>query len=148
MFLRLKDGNRQAEFERKLDNFKVLLTHAGNSYYAFEGKVYMINTERQVVSHSFHRKADGHPSNTNEVYEKLLEGDLLLSPYATWTFQILSSSTSAFDELKEFRSIGVDLLLVGFGKYVIQEFRGTRIPFLNLDHYYQQRANWTDMNMN
>lgn len=59
----------------------------------------------------------------------------MLSPYAMWKFQLISTqNSSAFDQLKKYKD-EIDLELVGFGGYLAT---GVDIPSLDVNDYYKR----------
>lgn len=92
----------------------------GNSYYRCGTSYYMIQSPSTAIMYS-NQEVNGEPIRQNNVYKKLLNGDILLSPYATWTIQLeyhaKGNSKTEFQKLKNLAR-STDLLLVGKGLYV------------------------------
>jgi hypothetical protein len=87
---------------------------------------------------SFGTQQDGQPITKNAVYDKLDKGEIMLSPYAIWEFQILppGGNKALTDVLwRKFGSFIVALELNGKGSYV------SHVPnskdSLYLDYYYE-----------
>lgn len=59
-------------------------------------------------------KLDGSPVDNNTVYDKLLTGELMLSPYILWTIELIKTNAAPNrDPLAQYAD--VDLELVGEG---------------------------------
>ncbi|XP_069673901.1 uncharacterized protein [Periplaneta americana] len=123
----------QNELNAILEHFVVTLKHHGNSYYQCGRKFYVIRSECQTVKYSFAKSQNGEPVMQNAVYEKIRNGDFMLSPYAVWTIQLARARGKDFMNLKNYKNC-VDLELVGKGRYVKEE---NSISEINLQHYYE-----------
>jgi len=115
----------QEEFDEILEYFGVTMTHSGVSHYRFQTDYFVMVGANQTLRYNFERDSNGNRLGTNHVYEKFKNGDILLSPYTLWTFQLHNivparkSKTSRdvrFHSLEKF-SLFVDLELVGMGTY-------------------------------
>jgi len=126
------------EFWRLLERMSVQMSHGGNSYYAFQDKTYVIHAQKQLLSFSFLRDADRVPMSMNDVYRKILNGDLILSPFTVWEVQLVSRPNyNDFAELQQFLRYSFHVHLTGFGKYIRQTGKGTQIPALELSKFYE-----------
>ena len=133
--LKAKNETMQNEINDKLVLFHISLTHLGNSYYECDKKVYSIASPSQTIEYSFEKKEDGTPVDENDVYKKIKDGDLMLSPYAMWKLRLIDTQAAAsFDDLKKYKD-EIDLELVGFGGYIAD---GIDISTLHVDDYYQR----------
>jgi len=108
---------QEKELALHLNHFRVNMTHMGNSLYQFHGSTYIINSDQQVLDYTFEERG-GKPVSTNVVYDKLLQGDFMLSPYAFWKFQIYPANPLANFSIFESFNGKVDIELVGDGMYV------------------------------
>lgn len=110
----------QSQLKKKMSSFDVTITHMGNCYYRCGTSYYMIQSPTTNITYS-NQEVNGVPLRRNFVYNKLLKGDILLSPYALWTIQLeyhgKGNNKTEFDNLKKLAK-GTDLLLVGKGLYV------------------------------
>ena len=135
--LKAKNKTLQNEMDEKLKYFKVIATHLGNSYYEFNKKIYSITTPSQTIVYNFERRTDGIPKDANDVYLKILGGDLKLSPYAMWKIKLNDTrDVDTFDDLKKYEN-ETDLELVGKGSYIYID-ADFNISALQVDDYYQR----------
>ena len=109
------DTQHEEKFHKALDSFAVSMTHQGNNYYLFGNEVYTFVGSKLVLYFSFFLNSDGRPDQTNDAYEKLLKGDLTLSPYAPWDIKIEPLRQATYDDLKGFKN-HFDMHLEGAGK--------------------------------
>lgn len=116
----------------KLKDFDINMKHFGNSYYRCGTKFYVIDSGSQSIYYSFEEK-NGEPRRKNEIYKKITNAQFILSPYATWSFQLKSPLNVSFTELDEFVG-NVDLELEGYGQYVLD--REDNICNRNLKKHY------------
>lgn len=107
--LKSNDPSMQAEVDRTLLNCTVSMTHLGTSHYRYNGQYVSIESSSQSMMYSVEKG-----TIQNNVYKKLLAGDIILSPYAMWELRLSSTS---FGSLSEFRD-RVDLVLEGSGSFV------------------------------
>lgn len=122
----------QAEIDREVLKFGVQMKHLGNSYYRYNNKFYVLHSESQSIQYSFEKKADGKAVSSNLVYQKLLSGNVMLSPYAMWEIKLRPTSNAvSFNALKTFYN-KVDLALEGRGRYV-----KAGSSHYSLDEYYK-----------
>jgi hypothetical protein len=108
-----------------LRNFNVEMMHGGESYYKCGTRFYSIPGERQLIEMSFERDNRGDLVSVNRVYEKLKYGDVPMSPYTSWRFQLKCVSKektcpSLFNELSSLAH-EVDLELVGSGYFLKED---------------------------
>lgn len=126
----------------KLKNFNVKAIHLGNSYYRFKNDIYVFTCQSQDIEFSYEKNENGNPVRTNNVYDKIKSGNIMLSPYAMWEFQLTNSANEAmFSALDEFKEL-VDLELVGFGSYIKKEAYFDNNDF---DKYYKNALDPTYM---
>ena len=129
--VKAKDESIQSEINNKLKSYTVSLKHFGNSYYRYNYKFYQITTESQNIIYSFEKKNDK-PIKFNNVYSKILEGDISLSPYAMWEIQLIPFNQQISHHNLEIYKNDVDLELIGTGSYM--DFGTSNITF-NMDYY-------------
>ncbi|KAG4067380.1 hypothetical protein HA402_015816 [Bradysia odoriphaga] len=108
---------RLAKFKDALEYFMVHLEHTGNSYYGFGGNYYVIPGDKVTLSYSLKGSFEGDPDIKSVSRGKIMTGDLLLSPYALWTVQLLADRDVAWTKIAEFVS-DISLELAGQGKYI------------------------------
>lgn len=98
----------------------------------------MIPSSYQSMWYHFERDTNGRPFENNDVYDKLKNGNLMLSPYAMWEIQLSNlTSDTTFNDLIEFRD-SVDLELVGYGSFIA---KGSKVYDLDISAYYQPEEN-------
>lgn len=126
--LKLFDASEelQTEFDDIIEYFGVSMTHSGVSYYRFQQDYFVMTGTSQTLTYNFERDSNGNRLGTNQVYEKFKNGDLLLSPYTLWSFQLrnvvpvnkgkMMRQNVGFDSLEKFLPL-IDLELVGMGTY-------------------------------
>jgi len=151
--LRIKhiDSTKQRELNSCLDNFNVYLTHSTDSYYKFNNIFYKFGSNIDVNSNNklqlmygFKKNSKGHPFTKNEAYEKLDNGELMLSPYSVWQVKLAlanpGSGKNSFNDLEKYSGF-VNLELVGTGSYVDEEnMTDEDKSSLLVDFYYQYQA--------
>ncbi|GIY03652.1 hypothetical protein CDAR_526661 [Caerostris darwini] len=92
--------------------------HLCNSYYRYKGKFYLIISDRQQIHYSYEKNSVGEPVRVNNVYTKIRNGDLMLSPFAVWEVKLTEATDKhSFQELEVYKD-KVDLELAGRGTYV------------------------------
>lgn len=114
---KLGDSQRSAELETLLQNFKLSMRHSGASHYRVRQEYYTIQSTSVEIVCDLRTKADGSPVGRNAVYDKLLTGDRMLSPYALWTIELIKINPAAnYESLSSFADL--ELNLVGEGWYI------------------------------
>ncbi|KAF8789449.1 hypothetical protein HNY73_007386 [Argiope bruennichi] len=108
----------QSLLSETLKGFDIRATHLGNSYYRYADKVFLITSDSVTISYSFEKNNDGMPIRSNEVYNKLKSGDLLLSPYTLWEIRLINRTHQYFFQDLESYKNAISLELSGFGSYV------------------------------
>jgi hypothetical protein len=98
-------------------------------YYHFGGKVYMIPCESTTIVYSVEKDENQVPITINAVYEKLLAGDLILSPYTMWEVQFEGGVKGMESFIGQ-----VDLQLEGHGSYVK---RSASMPDFKVEEHYK-----------
>lgn len=132
--IHLKSSNQtnQLKLDKYLANFDVTIIHHGNSYYRCDDKLYLITSSTQRITYSFEKDSNGLPIRSNNVYQKMRNGDFVLSPYALLTISLTARHP---EQIKTFNSdLGrtIDLELIGRGQYL-----NPKIDYcLGLDKYY------------
>jgi hypothetical protein len=129
--LKTFDESEQTMLDDLLDSFEVTLTHSGSSHYKCMDTIFTVNSEKVVMLQSF-EKANGKQTNYNIAYAKLIKGDIVLSPYTKWEFQ-LKNGTKSFDQLAVFAN-KTSIQLVGRAQFIGNE---TKICSESLKNYYQ-----------
>lgn len=135
MVLRASDAAWQVTLDTELHDFDVKLSHMGNSYYRCDATYFTISNPIQTITYSYKRKANGEPMSSNGVYQKLLKGDFMLSPYAMWTLQLVDpfNRTNSFQKLAKYAD-HTDVVLDGVFQYASAD---ANICNSDLNKYYQ-----------
>jgi len=118
--LTARDPEDQPEIDSLLNNLRIKMVHSGISRYLFEDQQYEMIGARQVIQYNFEKNSTGQRKAANNIYNKMRNGDLILSPYTVWTFQLFKAYPKMefdFSELSEY-SRKVDVELVGSGSFV------------------------------
>lgn len=98
----------------ELNNFDVKLIHHGDSKYRYGNDIYEIRNSKTPLE--FHYSANSTERDSHLV-SRLARGPNMLSPYATWTIQLLPIQSSRnFESLQKFVN-AVDLELIGNAEY-------------------------------
>ncbi|GIX93758.1 uncharacterized protein CDAR_606301 [Caerostris darwini] len=84
LYFHSRNETIQSRINSTLKGFDVSATHLGNSYYRYDNKIYLITSESQSIVYSCEKNELGEPIRTNNVYDKIKNGDLMLSPYTLW----------------------------------------------------------------
>ncbi|GIX69184.1 uncharacterized protein CEXT_636851 [Caerostris extrusa] len=87
-YFKSKNESLQSQINEALKRYDISATHLGNSYYRYKGKFYLIISDRQVIRYSFEKNSCGEPVRMNNVYMKIRNRDLMLSPYAVWEVKL------------------------------------------------------------
>ncbi|GFS38772.1 uncharacterized protein NPIL_616941 [Nephila pilipes] len=118
--LKTKNITMQSQLNSVLKGFDVNATHFGNSYYRYADKIYLITSDSQSIYRSYETNNNGEPVRRNGVFIKIKNGDLMLSPYATWEIKLINHTDKiSFNDLEFYKS-KVDLELSGSGSYVFR----------------------------
>ncbi|KAJ9595420.1 hypothetical protein L9F63_013379 [Diploptera punctata] len=112
---------KQQDLDKLLRNFEVKMTHLGNSHFHCDGKIYTMTSDSLEIRYSLVEYAPEDPAIVSEVFKKLRKGDMMLSPYAMWKFQLLdSANTGSLGKLLAFVDY-IDVLLEGEGQYLNED---------------------------
>lgn len=139
IYFKLANGTSQSELDKELQNVEVYMTHLGNSYYRCGHKLYVMTSDNLTIHYSFHKNSNGHPSITNQVYDKIKNNSFVLSPYTMWMIELYGN----FSSLEKFKNLEIDLELKGRGQYVDQ---GIDVCNENLENYYQVDGSKSEIN--
>jgi hypothetical protein len=120
--LNFKSKNETAQFKVDdiLKGFIINMTHLGNSYYRYNDKIYPMTTNSQIMWYYFERNSNGEPVRRSLSYDKLKNGDFMLSPYALWKIKLINIENKhniSFKDLEIYKD-EIKLELVGNGYYV------------------------------
>lgn len=133
--------------EKKLNDllklaFSMQMFHMGDSYFRFHDKIYMLPSPLELFRYSFKRKDGSNEFVIQEGgYNKTRNGDFVLSPFATWEFQLLKNLNNEesvnvnWTDLQAFESY-VDMNLIGEGFYINEQ--AWKCPDLMTESYYQE----------
>ncbi|GFU18336.1 uncharacterized protein TNCV_1980241 [Trichonephila clavipes] len=122
-----KNETIQTQIHNTLAGFDIKMIHTGNSYYRYDDKIYLITSTNVTIIHSWERDDDKVPLRKNDVYTKIQHGNLTLSPYAMWKFQLIKATdTIPFHALEVFKD-QIDLELIGCGSYVDKRYN-VKVP--------------------
>ncbi|XP_059474434.1 uncharacterized protein LOC132196061 [Neocloeon triangulifer] len=120
-----------------LTHFQIEMVHTGESHYKCGGTYYVIGGDVLNFKISFEKNEQGGSVSRNTVFDKMSYGDVPLSPYTVWKFQLLHRSNSdkrnLLNELEQ-NADSVDLELAGAGFFVED---GAPICDSDLGQYYQ-----------
>jgi len=133
------DVKRMERFEDTLEYFVVNMVHNGTSYYEFEDGVYVIRGDPVTLSYGVKGSKKGDPDIKSESRQKLIKGDLLLSPFTLWNIQLTADRKEGFKKIKEFVS-DVSLELAGVGKYIYDPEDKLAPMDLRTHEYYEKRG--------
>ncbi|KAF8789795.1 hypothetical protein HNY73_007706 [Argiope bruennichi] len=115
---KVKNETSQSLLSQTLKGFDIMATHLGNSYYRYMEKIYLITSNSVTISYSFEKNDDGMPIRSNEVYNKINSGDLMLSPYTLWEVRLINKTHQySYRDLESYKK-EINLELSGFGSYV------------------------------
>lgn len=122
------------ELNSLLKGFIINATHLGNSYYKFKNDIFLISTKSQNIVFSLENNQNGKPVLINNIYSKIESGNLMLSPYAMWEFQLINSAKLIkFNELSKYVD-SLDIELEGCGSFITKE---ADIGMTYMDQYYE-----------
>lgn len=114
------DSQILSEMKNDLQGFAVILEHNGDSHYRCDERIFLISSKS-------HRREKVFMDDTTTFFDvhfplkimavEKIKSDYILSPFATWTFQIMNQNSEMnFEKLEKYKS-KVDLELVGLGQY-------------------------------
>lgn len=126
-----KNPQATRQIRSALNAYTVSMKHTGTSYYRCDKHFYKINAASQTMNYGF-KKKNGRPTTKNAVYEKLENGNIVLSPYTLWSIQ-LKRKDGNFTSLARFKGL-VDMQLIGRGQYVEPN---AAVCKSGLERYYQ-----------
>jgi hypothetical protein len=112
------------------------MTHLGNSYYRYNDKIYPMTTNSQDISYYFERNSNGEPVHRSLAYDKLKNGDFMLSPYALWKIKLINMENKckfSFENLETYKD-EINLELAGNGYYI---HKGGVKEDLMVESYYK-----------
>lgn len=115
-----KEINRQ--LKNDLKGFAFTLEHHGDSHYRCDKRIFLINSKRHRAEKIFNdEKLEYYDDNNNlmlkMIPEEKIKNDYILSPYATWSLQIVSRDVEKnYTNLEKYKT-KIDIELVGFGQY-------------------------------
>ncbi|GFS38774.1 uncharacterized protein NPIL_616951 [Nephila pilipes] len=134
--LKTKNITMQSQLNNVLKGFDVKATHFGNSYYRYADKIYLITSDSQSIYRSYETNNNGEPVRRNDVFIKIKNGDLMLSPYTTWEIKLINLTDKiSFKDLQFYKS-KVDLELSGSGSYVFRNvFSFNKNEYKAIDSY-------------
>ncbi|CAG8528414.1 8996_t:CDS:2 [Gigaspora rosea] len=113
-----EDKAEQNNMDNELNNFILSMCHLGDSYYKYNDKFYIIRNTKYNIICGFKKNNNGEPFPHNEIYTKIKNGELMLSPYTRWKLKLERYNNNAnFSKLNKYEKV-VDLELVGLGKYI------------------------------
>ncbi|CAG7819109.1 unnamed protein product, partial [Allacma fusca] len=75
------DKAKQRELDAIMSGFKVDMVHLGNNYYRYGHNYYIIPSSSHTFKLSF-EKINGTYASENNIFQKIVGGKPLLSPYA------------------------------------------------------------------
>ncbi len=139
------------KLEQILDYYKVILKHMGASFYKYNDNVYEVGNSSLEIHYSFEKSNAGiAPADCNKVYQKLTQGDAMLSPYGLWEIQLKKAKRNSPDFSLSIEEIKyIKLQLVGKGYYVDDEAikynrleKAAALKDLKLERYYKLAANY------
>lgn len=135
--LKLENQTDQLKLDEALVTFGIRMTIQGNSHFKCGHQFYSIPFGHSTIAYTPGK--NDKPRSRNEVYRKIMEGDLFLSPYATWKIQLESKiESSTYESLTLFMNKTIDLELIGRGQYFENEASFThQICTGPLDKYHQ-----------
>jgi hypothetical protein len=110
-----------AQVHKLLSHFRLKMWHSGESHYRCGNTYYAIGGDSMEFKINLESDEKGDSIMRNNVFEKMKYGDVPLSPYTVWKFQLLHRSKH--DKYKLFRKLSdlapkVDLELVGKGFFI------------------------------
>lgn len=105
LYFTVENSTEQQKLDELLQSFDIELTHQGDNHYRFKNKIYTTQTIKLLLSYSLD---DSHNVRvrSNKAYLKLLNGDIMLSPYANWKIKLTEQkpTVATFKDLKQFEN--------------------------------------------
>lgn len=133
--LKLENENEQSELDDKLELFMLRMSAMGNFYFKCGQRFY--STTFQYLSIAYNPDGKQKPRSANQVYAKIMKGDLFLSPFTTWKIKLADSHAQDYTVLESFRNKTIDLELIGRGQYFDDQASvASQICTEDLDKHY------------
>ncbi|KAF8789764.1 hypothetical protein HNY73_007677 [Argiope bruennichi] len=124
LYFKTNNETMQSGINNVIKGFDIMVTHLGNSYYRYADKIYVITCDSQTILYSCEKNTAGEPVRKNMVFDKIKEGDLMLSPYTLWEIKMINSTRKVtFRDLDIYKDY-VDIELSGYGSYVLSNVNG------------------------
>lgn len=140
-----ENSKQQEQLDNCLNHFNVRIIGAAACHYYFAKRIYefggnLDSNEPLELMYSYKTDAKGKPMLTNGVYDKLLKGDIFLSPFTIWQIRLeaidANEATNQFNQLEQYKN-KVNLELTGKGIYVDEKhMKKKTIEELQLAKYY------------
>lgn len=113
----LKTDDMQTRLNDKFYEFQVNYRMMGNQYFRCGKQIHYIPLDEDLcMSHSF--KSDSETNIEQGIYNKIIGHFPFLSPYTTWSFQLISANKTNFDNIAEFIDMPINLELIGMGSFI------------------------------
>jgi hypothetical protein len=124
--MKVEDETVRSQVVEILNHFNIIMTHSGENHFKCGTNYYTISSQKIKLCLSFERDESGNYVSENRTNELLSQGDVTLSPYTIWTFELVSSQDEIChsERIQEMRKKLVsyanklDLELIGIGTYV------------------------------
>lgn len=116
-----KNKSIQSEVSDLLKAFKINIEHYGDSYYRFKNKMYAIPSKIYSISYSLETNTVGDPKSKNSQYERIMNGNYMLSPYGKWKITLTNLPNKSNITFKNLKIYGkeIDLELSGNASYIM-----------------------------
>lgn len=134
------DGTDNAALHNLLEaHFSVSLTHGGNSYYKYGEKTYEMSNDQPFTLTYFFNTHRGCPVAASQSYYKMLNGDLLASPYAYWIIKLNPETAEAKRiDFSKIDKSHLKISLEGEGSYVDVTKSPASLDIESLSTYYHE----------
>lgn len=108
---------KEEDITRDLESFSVKLLHNGDSYYRCDERLFVIPSKSYDLEKMY---SDGKREMDYDSVNEISEGTYILSPYATWTIELVSRDDRKSNEaLRKYES-KINIELVGFGQFSLR----------------------------
>lgn len=125
------------ELKHDLQGFAIIIEHHGDSYYRCDERIFLIKSNNHRIEKILNdEKLQLYDDN---FYMKIMpiekiKSDCILSPYATWSFQIISRDIDKNFTIFEKYKSKINIELVGLGQY---SDKNLNVCQSNLGKYYK-----------
>lgn len=131
------DANLQDDLNSYLEYYNVKMEMVGNGYYKCGARIHYVSVDENIaLEFSMLKQANGQPDDINEVYSKIKDNAVFVSPYAMWKIQLTKPNEASPNFTSKFEQNVIDLNLIGVGQYFKDGSYAPEVCTDQLDKHY------------